>query len=143
MLTMGSIICLFVLVSFSYQPLVADEPIIDKIRVINEIEKSTNKISKLNNLNIRMLKSYMESNYDCDCTYRDDPFICRVLLAIYWSIAYSIMGVGIILCLTFPNLTEIEIFEDLFNILLFGITTPIGLLYYSLDCPPTGFPPYK
>ena len=139
MLTMGSIICLLLLVSISYQPIVADEPIIDKLSNINEIKKSTNKISKLNNLYIRMIKSYIQSNDDCDCNNEDDSFICYMLGALFWAI-FGFYSVIFFIIREIPKKIG-EIIEEIFYYLFLATVTPIGVLYYSLDCPPVGFPP--
>ena len=80
MLTMGSIICLLLLVSISYQPLVADEPI-----------KQINKINETIIINKEFLERYnrfielkSQFNDDCECDRTPDwgyPIICLSLFA--------------------------------------------------------------
>lgn len=111
-LNMGSILVLFVLISISYQPLIADEP----IKTINQSKLSINYVGKLNAIKEvynRFIK--LESQSDCNCISNDNERLCAILTII-------------IVLLYFPIIFIIDLLPEALGQLLFFITYPIRLI---------------
>ena len=137
MLTLGSVLCLFVLISICYQPIIAE----NQIEGVKESYVSDNKVSKLNNLFIRIVKMKHQLNEDCECSKNNiiQDIICDILVLISLVIIFPFLAIDILL-MPFPIIGE-YIFEALINI-LFVVMSPIYLLRDIFDCPPVGYPPY-
>ena len=85
----GSILCLFILVSLSYQPIVADMPI-ETITQANKSKASNLDADELKELYNRLIELKSQSNDDCGCgnDNLDDeetiswhfPYICTLIL---------------------------------------------------------------
>ncbi|MCD4664038.1 MAG: hypothetical protein K8R68_02130 [Bacteroidales bacterium] len=62
----GSILCLFILVSLSYQPIVADMPI-ETIPMAKESKASNLDADEIKELYTKLLELKSQSNNDCGC----------------------------------------------------------------------------
>jgi hypothetical protein len=72
---------IFILIGVGYQPIVAENQIND----VKESYVSVNKITKLNNLFIRLVKMRLQTDEDCDCDITFNwsfPIICAILFSI-------------------------------------------------------------
>ena len=81
----GSILCLFILVSLSYQPIVADTP----IQQIKETKVSVSKIDRFNEIFNKLIE--IKSKSDCGCEDNskwDFPIICDILGGIFFVCAF-------------------------------------------------------
>jgi uncharacterized membrane protein (DUF485 family) len=109
---MRSILVLFVLISISYQPLVADEP----IETINQSKLSINYADESNAIKYihnRIIK--LKSQSDCNCLSNGNERLCAILTII-------------ILLLYFPIILIIDLLPEALGQLLFFITYPIRLI---------------
>ena len=122
-LIVGSILCLFILVSFSYQPIVADI----QIEQINQVKKSKAFIIKIDMLT-ELYKKLVElksksSNNDCGCSAnynRNFTLICNfltILMYINIEIQYylEMSHISCFLYITYRILIPIAILLTIFH----------------------------
>ena len=118
MLSLGSILVLFVLVSISFQPIIAENQIkeIEKTKLLNNL------LTELDNIYFNLIESQNEKS-SCNCQIKTsdfDPIILCVILNF-------ISGMLIILALLCDEF-NLDLLENLF----LKIESPIGKLWEIL-----------
>ena len=68
---MGSILCLFVLISISYQPIIAEEQI-DNVVSLSKSNSYIRDIEELKVIYNKLVELKTQQNDDCDCATDDN-----------------------------------------------------------------------
>jgi hypothetical protein len=116
---------IFILIGVGYQPILAEK----QIEKVKESSVSDNKLTKLNNLFIRLVKIKMQSDNDCDCEKTDPwhfPIICNII-ALFFIIVYIPL---IYFAYSFPE----NIGRILGSILWIFIYYPVAEFAIRLNC---------
>jgi hypothetical protein len=117
----GSVLCLFILCSLSYQPIIADTPI-ENITQVKESKTSNLDVDELKEVYYKLLELKFQSKDDCGCDKSNTevtspyyfPIICdmlMVMLVIGYLISITLSEyLGMIICLI-----TMDLYIDTFN----------------------------
>ena len=117
-----SILSVFLLCSLSYNPIIAENQIDD----VKESYISVNKITKLNNLYVRLAKMRFESDNDCECNNYD--FIDMICIFL-WVTASILRDISFYISDNLPSVIGLILVP---MILLFAY--PILGTYFLIGC---------